>query len=190
MKARGQTKPSFFRNATELRKWLEKNHTTAAELFVGYYKKHTNKFNYSWAETVDQALCFGWIDGIRRSLDDDRYMIRFTPRRPGSNWSEVNTKRVAALTELGLMQPAGLAAFAACDVEKSRKQANERKRPQLDDECEQLFRNSKKAWSFFESQPPSYRKKTIHWIMSGKKSETRLKRLKTLIDHSKRGRRL
>lgn len=186
-----QDKAKFFRNAAELRKWLKKNHPSAVELFVGYYKKHTKKYNYSWAETVDEALCYGWIDGIRKRIDDDRYMIRFTPRRPHSNWSEVNIKRVAELTELGFMQPAGLAAFDARDVEKSKQQAKQRKQlQQLDSEYEASFRKSKQAWTFFESQPPSYRRLSIVWIMSAKRPETRMKRLNTLIDDSKQARRV
>jgi len=159
-------------------------------LFVGYYKKHTDNFNYSWAETVDEALCFGWIDGIRRRIDDDRYMIRFTPRKRRSNWSEVNIKRVAELKKLGLMQPAGLAAFKQRDVKKSEQQAKALRDPELDADYEKRFRKSKKAWKFFQSQPPGYRRLAIAWIMSAKKDETRKKRLNTLIEDSKNGRRL
>ena len=183
-------KQRFFKNAAAFRAWLEKNHATASELFVGYYKKHTDKFNYSWAETVDEALCFGWIDGIRKRIDDDRYMIRFTPRKPRSDWSEVNIARVAELKKLGLMQPAGLAAFEARDVEKSEQQAKELKAPKLDADYEKAFKKNKKAWEFFQSQPPGYRRTAIFWIMSAKKPETREKRLHTLIEDSKSGRRL
>ena len=183
-------KPRFFKNAAAFRAWLEKNHATAAELLVGYYKKHTDKFNYTWAETVDEALCYGWIDGIRRRIDDDRYMIRFTPRKPRSNWSDVNVKRVAELKRMDLMQPAGLAAFKARDVEKSEQQAKTIRDPKLDANYEKTFRKKKKAWEFFQSQPPGYRRSAIAWIMVAKKAETREKRLNKLIEDSMKGRRL
>ena len=166
-------KQRFFKNAAAFRAWLEKNHATASELFVGYYKKHTDKFDYSWAETVDEALCFGWIDGIRKRIDDDRYTIRFTPRKPRSNWSDVNIKRVAELKKQGLMQAAGLAAFKARDVVKSKQQAKTIRNPKLDTDYEKTFRKNKKAWEFFQAQPPGYRRGAIVWIMIAKKPETR-----------------
>jgi uncharacterized protein YdeI (YjbR/CyaY-like superfamily) len=183
-------KPRFFDDASAFRAWLEKNHATASELFVGYYKKHTDKFNYSWAETVDEALCFGWIDGIRKRIDDDRYMIRFTPRKPRSNWSEVNIKRVAELKKQGLMHAAGLAAFEARDAAKSKQLAKARRDPKLDADYEKTFRKDNQAWEFFQSQPPGYRRLAIGWVMSAKKPATREKRLNTLIEDSKSGRRL
>ncbi|MBC8351858.1 MAG: YdeI/OmpD-associated family protein [Planctomycetes bacterium] len=186
----GVSKPRFFKNAAAFREWLEKNHATASELFIGYYKKHTDRFNYSWAETVDEALCFGWIDGIRRRIDDDRYMIRFTPRKQRSIWSDVNFRRVSELKKLGRMHAAGIAAFNARDAAKSKQQETTRRDPKLDADYEKTFRKNKKAWEFFQSQPPGYRRTAIFWIMSAKKPKTREKRLNTLIEDSKNGRRL
>ena len=183
-------KARFFNNASAFRAWLEKNHATASELLVGYYKKHTGKFNYSWAETVDEALCFGWIDGIRKRIDDDRYMIRFTPRKPRSNWSEVNIKRVAELKKQGLMHACGLAAFKAWDADRSKQQVIARRNSPLDADCEKTFRKHDQAWEFFQSQPPGYRRLAIGWVMSAKKPATREKRLNTLIEDSASGRRL
>lgn len=184
-KKKKQTKPRFFRSASELRQWLEKNHETANELQAGYYKKHSPKYNYSWPETVDEALCFGWIDGIRHRLDDDRYTIRFTPRRPKSVWSETNTKRFAELKKLKLVYSAGIAAFADRNVKASKQRVENKKIEELAGEYEKLLRKNKKAWSYFQSQPPSVRKNVIQWIMRAKKPETRLRRINVLIEDYK-----
>src|SRR4029079_17794023 len=144
--------PRFFRSAAEWRKWLGKNYTKSDALWGGYHKKATGKPSMTWAESVDEALCFGWIDGIRKSLGDESYKIRFTPRRPGSNWSLVNTKRVKELMELGLMRPAGSAAFTARKSEGNYSY-EQRQAAAFSDEQERRFRANKAAWKFFESQP-------------------------------------
>jgi uncharacterized protein YdeI (YjbR/CyaY-like superfamily) len=183
--------PRFFRTASEWRKWLEKNHAKAAELWVGFHKKASGKPSMTWAESVDEALCYGWIDGKRKSVGDDGYKIRFTPRRVGSNWSVVNIKRVGELTALGLMHPAGLEAFAARKEKSSGVYAYEqRKSAALDAEHERRFRRNKQAWAFFQSQPPSYRQTATWWVISAKRGETRERRLATLIDDSAAGRRI
>ena len=181
--------PRFFRSAAEWRKWLEKNHTRADALWVGYHKKATGKPSMTWAESVDEALCFGWIDGIRKSLGDDSYKIRFTPRRPGSNWSLVNTKRVKELTELGLMRPAGSAAFTARKSEGNYSY-EQRKAAAFSGEQEQRFRANKPAWKFFQAQPAGYRQVATWWVISAKREETRDRRLAKIIDTSASGRRV
>jgi uncharacterized protein YdeI (YjbR/CyaY-like superfamily) len=180
--------PRFFRSPLELRKWFAKNHTTAKELLVGFYKKRTGKPSITWPESVDEALCVGWIDGIRRSLDLDSYTIRFTPRKPGSTWSAVNIKRVAALSAEGRMLPAGLAAFAKRKEYKSGIYAYEQRPQTLPEPYASTFKKKKRAWTFFESQPPGYRKLAIWWMVSAKKEETRLKRLGVLIEDAAAGR--
>jgi uncharacterized protein YdeI (YjbR/CyaY-like superfamily) len=182
-------KPTFFATAADFRKWLEKNHDTVPELLVGFYKKGSGKPSITWPESVDEALCFGWIDGVRRTIDEESYSIRFTPRRPRSNWSAVNLKRVDELTKLGRMHPAGLRAFEARDP--SRTYSYERKEDQkLDAAYEAKLKANKKAWTFFQAQPPYYRRIASLWVMDAKKEETRLKRLATLIDDSAHGRRI
>jgi len=178
-------KPTFFVTPSEFRAWLKKHHETAPELLVGFYKKGCGKPSITWPESVDEALCFGWIDGIRRSLGDDAYCIRFTPRRPTSNWSVVNIRRVAELTKLKLMQPAGLAAFAKRTEKKSATYHYERKEPLgLDPKYEKAFRANTKAWAFLNAQANWYRRNGVLWIMEGKAEETRLRRLQQLIETS------
>jgi uncharacterized protein YdeI (YjbR/CyaY-like superfamily) len=174
----------FFRSPAELRKWFAKHHTTARELWVGYYKKGSGKPSITWPESVDEALCVGWIDGIRKSVDGDSYTIRFTPRRPGSIWSAVNIKRAQVLAEQGRMQPAGLAAFQARREDRSAIYSYERRREELEEPYASLLRKSKAAWAFFQAQPPWYKRAVYGWVMSAKKEETRLKRLAQLIEHS------
>ena len=182
-------KPTFFATPAEFRAWLEKHHDTSQELLVGYYKKSSGKPSITWPESVDEALCFGWIDGVRKGIDDERYTIRFTPRKPRSIWSAVNIKRAKELIELGLMRPAGLLAFEARTDDRSAIYAYEQRHAAtLDEEFERQFRANKKAWDFFLSRPPSYRNAAIYWVMSAKKEETRRKRLATLVEDSKRGR--
>ena len=181
--------PTFFATPAKLRAWLEKHHDTASELVVGFYKKGSGKPSVTWPEAVDQALCFGWIDGIRRSLDDERYTNRFTPRRPRSNWSAVNIKRAKELIDLGLMRPAGLKAFEARMVDRSAVYSYEQRHSiELDAAYVRRFRRNKKAWEFFKAKPPSYRTAAVHWVMSAKREETRERRLDTLIDDSAHGR--
>jgi len=182
--------PHFFAAPAAFRKWLERNHDKATELLVGFYKKDSGKPSITWPESVDQALCFGWIDGVRRRIDDVSYSIRFTPRKSISNWSAINISRVAELTKLGLMAPAGLRAFEKRRDDKSAIYAYENAVRTLAPAEEKKFRANRKAWEFFNAQPPSYRRVSIYWITSAKKDETRVRRLATLIDDSSNGRRL
>lgn len=179
----------FFASADELRAWLEARYDTARELWVGFYKKDAGKSGVTYPEAVDQALCFGWIDGVRRSLDGTSYTNRFTPRKPGSMWSLVNTRRVAELTELGLMHPAGLRAFEQRDPEKSLFYSQEVRNQPFSPEHEAAFRASAGAWAFFQTQAPSYRRMATHWVNSAKQEATRLKRLRTIIAESAASRR-
>jgi uncharacterized protein YdeI (YjbR/CyaY-like superfamily) len=174
----------FFASQGELRKWLAKNHVKLTEQWIGFYKKGSGKPSITWPESVDEALCFGWIDGIRKSIDDESYKIRFTPRKPRSIWSAVNIKRANELIELGLMMPSGLAEFEKRDDARSRVYAYEQKNVVLDKTFVTKFKKNKKAWDFFETQPPSYRRVATHWIMSAKQEVTREKRLATLIEDS------
>lgn len=180
-------KPTFFKTAADFRAWLEANHDKAEELWVGYYKKDSGKPSMDWPESVDQALCFGWIDGRREKVDDDSYMNRFTPRKPTSRWSAVNIKKVEALIEKGLMHPAGLAAFEKRTAEGSYSY-EERNEAALNEAEERELRTNPKAWEYFQAQPPFYRKNAIFWVISAKKDETRRKRLAQLIDDSQHGR--
>jgi uncharacterized protein YdeI (YjbR/CyaY-like superfamily) len=183
-------KPIFFETPAELRRWLERNHDKAAELLVGFYKKDSGRRSITWPESVDEALCFGWIDGVRKRIDDVSYTIRFTPRKRGSNWSAVNIRRVGELTKLGLMQPAGLKAFEARTAEKSAIYAYENAPKELPAAEEKKFRANRKAWTYFNAQAPSYRRVAIYWVMSAKREETRARRLALLIDDSGQERRL
>jgi uncharacterized protein YdeI (YjbR/CyaY-like superfamily) len=179
-------KAIYFSSPAEFRAWLEEHHDTEPELLVGYHKRGTGVPSMTWPESVDEALCFGWIDGIRRSVDENRYTIRFTPRRPRSNWSAVNIKRVAELKKLGKMTPAGLKAFE--ERVAKRDYAYEARRAELAPGYVKRF--SKKAWAFFENQPPYYRRTLSFWVMSAKKEETRLARLEKLIAACAAGKRL
>ncbi|MFL5351110.1 YdeI/OmpD-associated family protein [Archangium sp.] len=185
-------KPTFFATPAEWRSWLEKHHAKQSELLVGFYKKDSGHPSITWPESVDQALCFGWIDGVRKRVDDVSYTIRFTPRKASSIWSAVNIKRVQELTEQGLMKPAGLKAFDARSGARSVIYAYEQKDapPTLSAEYEKTLKANKKAWAFFQAQAPWYQRTAIHWVMSAKKEETRLKRLATLVEDSENGRTL
>jgi uncharacterized protein YdeI (YjbR/CyaY-like superfamily) len=178
----------FFETQAEFRAWLEKNHATKTELYVGFHKKSSGKPSITWPEAVDAALCFGWIDGVRKSIDETSYANRFTPRRPGSNWSAVNINRVKELKKRGLMTPAGLAAFERRDEGRALAYSYERANARLDPAMEEAFRANEKAWAFFEARPPSYRKAVTWWVVSAKKEETRQRRLRTLIQDSAEGR--
>jgi uncharacterized protein YdeI (YjbR/CyaY-like superfamily) len=181
-------KITFFRSPSDLRKWFEKHHLTARELRVGYYKKSSGKRSITWPESVDEALCFGWIDGIRNRIDDISYTIRFTPRKPGSTWSAINTRRARELKAERLMHPAGLQAFQRRKENKSGIYSYEQRRDEFDEPYANKLKTNKAAWAFFQSRPPSYRKAIIWWVVSAKKEETRLKRLEKLIEDSARGR--
>jgi uncharacterized protein YdeI (YjbR/CyaY-like superfamily) len=182
-------KITFFRRPADFRKWLEKNHATAKELLVGFHKKDSGRPSITWPESVDAALCFGWIDGIRKSVDEVSYTIRFTPRKSTSTWSAVNIRRVEVLTREGRMKPAGMKAFEARRENKSGIYSYEQRRAQLEEPYASLLRKNETAWRFFESQPPGYRKQMSWWILSAKREETRLKRLEKLIAESGLGRR-
>jgi len=179
--------PKFFSDQGKFRKWLEKNHDKKKELIVGFYKKSSGKPSITWPESVDQALCFGWIDGIRRSIDEISYSIRFTPRNPKSTWSVVNIKKVGKLKKQGFMMPPGLAAFNLRKEQNSGVYSFEQKNINFNTEFEKIFKRNKKAWVNFQKEAPYYRKTVIHWVMSAKREETRLKRLNTLIEDSASG---
>lgn len=183
-------KPTFFRTPSAFREWLEKHHGQARELLVGYHKRDSGRPSITWPESVDEALCYGWIDGVRRSIDDVSYSIRFTPRRSGSIWSSVNIARARALIEQGRMQPGGLAAFQARRENKSGIYSYEQRPVELPEPYARLLKKRREAWDFFHAQPASYRRAVIWWIVSAKKEETRLKRLDKLAAHSAQGQRL
>jgi uncharacterized protein YdeI (YjbR/CyaY-like superfamily) len=183
------TEATFFATPAELRAWFEANHADADELLVGFHKKGTGRPSITWPEAVDEALCFGWIDSVRRSIDADSYSNRFTPRRPRSNWSAVNIKRVAELTREGRMTPPGLAAFERREEARSGVYSFERREPaKLDADQERRFRAAAEAWGWFQSRPPGYRRAALHWVMSAKRAETRERRLDTLIEDCAGGR--
>ena len=183
--------PTFFAEPADFRAWLEENHERATELLVGFHKKATGRPSITWLEAVDEALCFGWIDGIRRSLGDESYMIRFTPRKPRSTWSAVNIARAKELVAEGRMRAAGLAAFEARSDDRSAIYAYEQRHDaKLTPDQEREFRANRRAWEFFHAQPPSYRKTALWWVVSAKREETRARRLRTLVEDSANGRRL
>ena len=183
-------KPKFFRTATDFGTWLEKNHATATELWVGFYTKNSGKPSITWPESVDQALCFGWIDGIRKRVDEISYQIRFTPRRRGSIWSAINIKRAEELVRQKQMRSSGLKAFAARIENKSGIYSYEQRSTELQQPYAKLLKKNKAAWNFFGTQSPSYRKMVGWWIISAKKEETRMARLTKLISESAKGKRL
>lgn len=182
--------PKFFAEQTDFREWLEKNHDKEKEIIVGFYKVGSGKQCMNWSQAVDQALCFGWIDGVRRSIDEESYCNRFTPRRPKSNWSTVNIKKVEELTKIGLMRPAGIAAFAKREASKSRIYAYENEPVTLSGDFEKLFKTNEKAWTFFQNQAPYYRKLATNWVMSAKQEATRQKRIEKLISESENERKV
>ena len=179
--------PLSFASADEFRTWLEANHATARELWVGFRKKGSGLPSITYPEAVDQALCFGWIDGVRRGVDIQSYANRFTPRRSGSSWSAVNLKRAAELIAQGLMHPAGLRAYEA----RSREGTPRAERPSaLAPEHEAQLRANRAAWAFWEAQPPGYHRLAAFWIADAKQEQTRLKRLATLVEDCAAGRRV
>lgn len=180
----------YFQNQNEFRKWLEKNHTKESEIIVIYYKVGTGMPSMTWSQSVDQAICFGWIDGIRRSIDNEKYSIRFTPRKPTSNWSKVNIKKVGELKKKGLMKEPGLAAYNNRKDSKSGIYSFEKEFTKLDDHFEGIFKANKIAWDFFVKQAPSYQKTHCHWIMSAKQESTKITRLNKLISASEKHTRL
>jgi uncharacterized protein YdeI (YjbR/CyaY-like superfamily) len=182
--------PIFFGNQSEFRAWLEQYHLTAKELWVGYYRVETGKPSMTWSQSVDQALCFGWIDGIRQKVDEESYCIRFTPRKPGSTWSRINIAKVEEMIRQGLMFPAGLEAFKLRKENKSGIYSFENVVKDLPEEYSVIFRKNEQAWEFYCAQPPSYRKTMTHWILSAKQEATKMKRLERLIAESGKGLRI
>jgi len=183
--------PAFFATPAEFRAWLDEHHATETELLVGFYKKGSGKPSITWPESVDEALCHGWIDGVRRSLGDEAYTIRFTPRKKRSVWSNVNIRRAGELIAEGRMRPAGLAAFEARTGERSGVYSFEQKDQEkvvFSEAQARQFQADAKAWDFFQAQPPWYRRTATWWVISAKKEETRAKRLATLIADSAAGR--
>jgi len=182
--------PIFFDSVSNFREWLEANYQTEKEILVGYYKVGTGKPSLTWPDSVGEALCFGWIDGIRRSVDDESYCIRFTPRNPKSNWSAVNIAKVEELIRVGKMTPAGLAAYQKRLEVRSAIYSYENRPEKLAEEMEIRFKENQLAWDFFNTQAPSYRKAIIYWIMSAKQRATRSSRLEKLMAASAEEQRL
>jgi len=182
--------PTFFETPETFRKWLARNHDKASELLVGFYKRDSGRKSITWPESVDCALSYGWIDGVRKRVDDESYTIRFTPRRKGSIWSAINIKRVAELEKLGLMTDAGRKAFEARDEKKSAIYSYENAPKEFPPEMLARFQKNKKAWKWWSEQAPWYRRVTTHWVVSAKKEETRARRLVTLIEDSANGRQI
>jgi len=184
-------KPTFFPTPSVFRAWLQAHHDKFQELLVCFYKRGSGRPSITWPESVQVALCFGWIDGVRKSLDETSYTIRFTPRKRTSNWSSININLVRKLTKQGLMHPAGLKAYAVRNAKKSGIYSYEqRKNAKFTREQEKQFRTNKNAWEFFRSQPPWYQRVTTYWVICAKREETKLKRLSELISHSQRQRRI
>lgn len=185
-----ETQVHFFETPRHWRAWLKANHREATEIHVGFHKKHTATPSITWPDSVAEALCFGWIDGVRRRIDDDRYVIRFTPRKRGSIWSAVNMRLMEQLEAAGKMTAAGRAAFDARTEAKSRVYSYERTNAALDPARLRTFKKNKPAWTFFDAQPAGYRKKLTWWVMSAKTDETRDRRLAKLVSSSAAAKRL
>jgi uncharacterized protein YdeI (YjbR/CyaY-like superfamily) len=180
----------FFATLAELRRWFRANGSKKTELYVGFYRKDSGRSAVTYPEALDEALCWGWIDGVRKKVDDVSYTNRFTPRKPNSNWSLVNINHVARLTSEGRMQTAGIAAFEARKPDRTGVYSFEQEKVAFDSAASKRFRTNKKAWTFWQSQPPSYRRLATHWVMSAKRAETRDRRLSILIEDSSNGQRL
>jgi uncharacterized protein YdeI (YjbR/CyaY-like superfamily) len=176
--------PIYFESPKAFREWLAEHHAVADEVLVGFFKSGTGRPSMTWPESVDEALCYGWIDAIRRRVDDERYTIRFTRRRPKSNWSAVNLRRVEKLKKEGRMQPAGIAIYEAREKDRSKHYSYEERPEAFPEELTRQFRGHAEAWKFFSSQPPTYRRTAIWWVVSAKREETKQKRLSELIEHS------
>lgn len=188
--ANNSVQPIFFPTQSAFRKWLEKNHTKEKELLVGFYKTSSGKKSISWGGSVDEALCFGWIDGVRKSIDAESYSIRFTPRKNTSIWSAINIKKVEELTEKELMYPAGIEAFSKRKEHKSKIYSYEKEPAVLPDEFLKKFKANKKAWTLFRSMAPSYQRTAIHCVLEAKQEITKIKRLEELIEDSAAGRKI
>jgi uncharacterized protein YdeI (YjbR/CyaY-like superfamily) len=188
MPLKHETPATFFATPAAFGRWLRRNHGTATELWVGYYKRATGRPSLTWPESVREALRFGWIDGLRRSIDDESYRIRFTPRKPRSNWSQINIRFAEELIAEGRMEPAGLAAFEARGARPSGAPANEQDAGSAEEHVERALKRNRAAWTFFQAQPPWYRRTCARWVMSAKREETRRRRLDTLVADSARER--
>jgi uncharacterized protein YdeI (YjbR/CyaY-like superfamily) len=183
-------KPRYFKSQAEFRRWLEAHHASERELVVGFYKKASGKGGIGYKEAVDEALCFGWIDGIKKRVDEASYTHRFTPRRAGSIWSAINLKRMNELIALGLVSTAGLDTFERRDPKKAGLYSFENRPQAFDAVIARAFKANARAWAFFRAQPPGYQKVLTFWIMSAKKEETRLRRLDVLVRRSAEGKRM
>ena len=179
--------PTFFAKQSDFRKWLQKNHKRETELLIGFYKVGSGKPSMTWSQSVDEALCFGWIDGVRKSIDKDSYQIRFTHRKPTSIWSAINIRKIGELTKQGLMQAAGLSSFEKRIESKSKIYSYEKDEVEFTPDFKKQFKANKKAWEYFQSFASSYRKVSTHWVMSAKQESTKIKRLNELIADSARG---
>lgn len=184
---KSDSKPRFFKTSSALHKWLNTNHKKKDELIIGFYKVASGKKSITPLEALDEMLCFGWIDGIRHKIDEESYQNRYTPRKANSTWSQVNIKKVKELTKQGRMQPAGIEAYNSITKKRINKYSSEQKEIKLEPEYERKFKKDKKAWQFFQNQPPSYRKPALWWVVSAKQEETRRRRLDTLIKDSNEG---
>lgn len=182
--------PTFFATAALFRKWLQKNHTSETALLVGFYKVDSGKPSITWSQSVDQALCFGWIDGVRKSIDKESYTIRFTPRKPSSIWSAINIKKIETLTAAGLMTAAGEKAFSARTESRSKIYSHENEPVNFTPAFEKIFKKNKTAWTFFQQQAPSYKKVMTFWILNAKQEKTRISRLEKTIKESAAGKRV
>jgi len=179
----------YFSSPEQFRAWLEQNHESATEVWIGYWKKHTGRPSLTWSQAVDEALCFGWIDGVLRRVDDERHVQRFTPRKPASNWSAVNIAKVERLRAEGRMRPAGEAAFALRRDDKSGVYSYEQRHLAVfEPEQEERFQANGPAWEYWSAAPAGYRKMATWWVVSAKRPETREKRLTALIEESAAGR--
>ena len=182
--------PEYFESAAAFRAWLQKHHATEHELFVGFYKLGSGKRSLTYLEALDEALAFGWIDGVRRSVDAQRYVQRFTPRRPGSVWSAVNIRKVKGLIKQGRMAPPGLKAFQHRDRAKTGKYSYENRPRTLPRAYARVLKSDPRAWTFFNAQPPGYQRLATWWIVSAVREETRQKRLQQLLGVCAKGQRL
>ncbi|MDH3492300.1 MAG: YdeI/OmpD-associated family protein [Acidobacteriota bacterium] len=182
--------PKFFSDQQQFREWLRKNHKIETELWVGYYKKGSGLPSMTWPESVDQALCYGWIDGLRKSIDEKSYKIRFTPRKPKSNWSPVNIKKVAELKRKRLMRKAGIAAYEKRGKTRPGFYSYEKASIEFDEIYKSQLKKNKRAWDYFHTSPQGYRRQVVRWIMSAKRAETQQRRLELLIKHSAVGEKL
>lgn len=183
-------RPTYFASSADLRHWLENNHAARSELLVGFYKKSSGKMGISYPEALDQALCFGWIDGVRKSVNVESYAIRFTPRKANSQWSAVNIRRARELSAAGAMHSPGLQAFEGASAQKRKYSYEQRQDPRLSAEQERQFRSQSAAWKFFQAQPAGYRRTATFWVISAKRAQTRQRRLGSLLAASTKGRRI